>query len=534
MAMTRAKASQITTKLGSTGTVRGLDDKLAERVSVLDFGADPTGVEDSTGAFNLAIATGKRVFVPLGNYLVSNIQCVSGMFIEGERRGGTSVSGTRLLVGTNNAGAFAHTTSTTVQNVTIKSLGILAAPGVTGARAYIQSDKSQYFAYCTFEDVETWGNLEISYDGFFIFCDWVDCRDGFYGTPPSGQTHQGINSTPAAFGQLRQCNLNSIRQSEFFRSTNPDGAVDIAYGVNWSITGTDFENITGLAVRARGVHNLSFSACWFEAVDNATVVSVNVSPAPNAQGSRPTTFNDCHCFMYANNTSFVTIGSSSRASVMFCTFANVPVGTVLAVNPNRLYEIFNTQVLSGSSATFLPSRGSYLDAASASTFSCDTATVSGDLSAGGRIATVALLKTGLTDNPGAPETVATFTMPTVTQVAGQVLDSAIIELDAAVTAVSTTTTIYAVNRQRLRIAAFVNKDGSVTADLATSDPINRTSGGGTWTSLPVWSVSVSGYNIALQVTSNPGGGSFTNGIRAGIVGEMRSTGSFAFSQPTYA
>jgi hypothetical protein len=39
MAMTRAKASQITTKLGSTGTVRGLDDKLAEMVSVKDFGA---------------------------------------------------------------------------------------------------------------------------------------------------------------------------------------------------------------------------------------------------------------------------------------------------------------------------------------------------------------------------------------------------------------------------------------------------------------------------------------------------------------
>jgi hypothetical protein len=43
MAMTRAKASQVTAKLDATGsTVRGLDDKLAEFVSVKDFGADPT------------------------------------------------------------------------------------------------------------------------------------------------------------------------------------------------------------------------------------------------------------------------------------------------------------------------------------------------------------------------------------------------------------------------------------------------------------------------------------------------------------
>jgi hypothetical protein len=48
MAMTRAKASQVTTKLGATGTVRGLDDKLAEFVTAADFGILGNGTDETT------------------------------------------------------------------------------------------------------------------------------------------------------------------------------------------------------------------------------------------------------------------------------------------------------------------------------------------------------------------------------------------------------------------------------------------------------------------------------------------------------
>ena len=43
----------------------------AAPANVLDYGADPTGVADSTAAFNLAIATLKKVYVPKGTYLVN-------------------------------------------------------------------------------------------------------------------------------------------------------------------------------------------------------------------------------------------------------------------------------------------------------------------------------------------------------------------------------------------------------------------------------------------------------------------------------
>ena len=46
--------------------------KLNDAVDVVaDYGADPTGVADSTAAFNSAIATGKRVYAPEGKYLIT-------------------------------------------------------------------------------------------------------------------------------------------------------------------------------------------------------------------------------------------------------------------------------------------------------------------------------------------------------------------------------------------------------------------------------------------------------------------------------
>lgn len=58
---------------GSTGAVdRNVEVKLQESVSVLDFGADSTGTTDSTAAFQAAIATGKAIFVPEGDYLIDS------------------------------------------------------------------------------------------------------------------------------------------------------------------------------------------------------------------------------------------------------------------------------------------------------------------------------------------------------------------------------------------------------------------------------------------------------------------------------
>jgi hypothetical protein len=60
------------TQTGSS-TIRPLQNKLAETISALDFGADNTGVSDSTSAINAAIATGKLVHLTKGTYKVSTL-----------------------------------------------------------------------------------------------------------------------------------------------------------------------------------------------------------------------------------------------------------------------------------------------------------------------------------------------------------------------------------------------------------------------------------------------------------------------------
>ena len=54
------------------GVAETLSAKLAQTVSVLDYGADPTGVLDSTSAINTAIANNGFVLIPFGTYRCDN------------------------------------------------------------------------------------------------------------------------------------------------------------------------------------------------------------------------------------------------------------------------------------------------------------------------------------------------------------------------------------------------------------------------------------------------------------------------------
>ena len=68
-----SNASNVTYDPAGTGAVATTAQaKMREWVSVIDFGADPTGAADSTSAFTLAIATQKVVVVPNGTYKINS------------------------------------------------------------------------------------------------------------------------------------------------------------------------------------------------------------------------------------------------------------------------------------------------------------------------------------------------------------------------------------------------------------------------------------------------------------------------------
>ena len=523
--------------VGDVTTAGGIQlDVMIESDGFFPFGAmgaDDTGATDVTAKVNTALASHKVLKFPAGTFLVSDIGAIASMHVKGAGEG--EASRTTLLVGTNNAGAFlANTTASDITGVKIENVVCYPAPGVTGARFIRQTSKTNYLAYPHFNGIETHQSLEKSYDIWPIFMVYEHSRDGFRNTnnPGGGQTHQVMEAIPATYGQFKQSNLNYISNCKFFRSTNLTGGFDIQFGVNWKFNSCDWEDFTGRALNIEGIHNVTFDSPWFEDVDATEVIRATISTAPVAQGSRPTVIRNGHCNMNANNTHFIVLGSASTASIDNMTFANVPSGTVLSTNNTRMKSILGTQVLSGAgSADFIPTQGSVLGNVTVDTTEIAIANAA-KLVVAGRYEPFQLLKTGLTDGPGSPETVATFTMPAVTLVTGQVLDSAIVDMDAVVTSVATTTTVTGANRQRLRVFMIMQKDGTVAANIATSDLVSLTNGAG---NTVTWSVSVSGADVILKMTSNPSGGSFAGGIRATLVGEIRSTGSeSSFAMPTYA
>ena len=85
-------ASDITFNQAGTVQTRSVQSKLRDVVSVLDFGADPTGVANSAPALQSAInaAAGRPVYVPAGTYLIN-----SGLIYD--TSGDGIVSGLKLI-----------------------------------------------------------------------------------------------------------------------------------------------------------------------------------------------------------------------------------------------------------------------------------------------------------------------------------------------------------------------------------------------------------------------------------------------------
>jgi hypothetical protein len=298
-----------------------------ECANVLDFGADPTGATDSTAAFNAAIANNRSVFIPDGTYTVSDVGVVDGLQITGN-----NVRNVLLQVGTNGSGAFTYATAGVGTGMRFSNFSITAKSSVTNAIGFKQTNKAAYTAYTIFEDIETFVELEIAYDGFYIYTKWQSCNDGYRGTAIGGQTHQAIRSVPATFDppQSNQTNINSVIGCVFNRSTVSTGAIEVAYGTSWFFKDSGFEAMTTRALYIEGVNNVKIEGCWFEGITAASAILLQSSPGPNSVNTNPVEITNCFALMPGLTTSFITANAISGYGIRYCFLASPPVGVVLA------------------------------------------------------------------------------------------------------------------------------------------------------------------------------------------------------------
>ena len=153
------------TATGST-TARTLANRFADVVNVLDYGADPTGVNDSTDAIQNAInqaeiANGKTVYFPAGVYIVSaTINITNSVHLTGDGRTGygSSATGSIIQWSSKTLGVF---NVTTANNITVTNLTFSGPSNPTDGYVFQLGTNSAINAFSTFKDL-TFNNSYIA------------------------------------------------------------------------------------------------------------------------------------------------------------------------------------------------------------------------------------------------------------------------------------------------------------------------------------------------------------------------------------
>jgi hypothetical protein len=140
-AINNVTAATVTyTPSGTGASTRAVSAKLAETVSVLDYGADNTGSTDSSTAFTNAVAAGVEVFVPSGTYKISSaVSLPAGCVITGIGRPtiNANSNGQHIFQAVSVATVtvrgikFAGTSSSTVPSTNVGSFGAASTGLVT-------------------------------------------------------------------------------------------------------------------------------------------------------------------------------------------------------------------------------------------------------------------------------------------------------------------------------------------------------------------------------------------------------------------
>lgn len=113
---------------GTGATARTVQAKLRESVSVLDFGADPTGVADSTAAIQAAVDAARHVYFPVGIYKTSStITVTKTCRLSGAVSSFADTASGAIISYDGTGAAVSITPATKIYNSVIENLVIQAA-----------------------------------------------------------------------------------------------------------------------------------------------------------------------------------------------------------------------------------------------------------------------------------------------------------------------------------------------------------------------------------------------------------------------
>jgi hypothetical protein len=130
---------------------------LAEYVSVIDFGADPTGAAPSTDAFNNALAVASWVYIPPGTYLLdATISLTGDKILSGPESSSNVVQPAKInFTGTGNC---FEAVSAEYGGVSIRNLDISGGDG-SGAYAIYNTRPQSIFENI---HIENWDNSGVA------------------------------------------------------------------------------------------------------------------------------------------------------------------------------------------------------------------------------------------------------------------------------------------------------------------------------------------------------------------------------------
>jgi len=474
-----------TFKLTALTTGRFFDD--SDSTSVKDYGAKGDGTTLDTTSFEGARDSGARlILIPRGTYRIEGLSPGNRMHWKGV---GTREDGTVLVSNTLNKGIFEFTDGPAESIFE----GVNFDATVLGVAAFVNTDGfANYMQNCDIINCVFLRSLRYGIKANMILNVIDRCNFMQHGSPQGSQDVTAIHTEWD--GSSNTVNINTISKTNIYNTQGV--AVHIKRGFLFKFELVTFESITGPAVEALGVDNLEFDNCWFESIDDADhAVDLQLDTVGSNAAFINCKFDNNASTTYAQ---IVSVGSACTAKFERCS------GNLASAFLSKKSGVFDDGLSYTLNNTFTNYTGDRSDRFAAKSIIINSGPE-----------TFSLRNTALTDAPGSPETVATFTVPDHPG-SGQNTYSALIECQLIVNATMTTNTDSAQNIQKADLHVFRGADGAISTSFSASGSTDNVTGVAFWTSAPVWSVTTSGDDVLLKVTSNPAGGSFTNGIKATV------------------